>query len=340
LRVAIDLMGSEHAPQVLFKALLEAVRRLAPDDVLIAIALPEIIEQLSSTYLSSISDIDSAKIQFISASSVVSPDENPLLATRRKKDSTMAKGISLLKEGKVDAFVTTGNTGALIAQATISLPTLPGITRPALLATIPSKDSPVCVLDVGANILCKWENLIQFAQMGIAYQQCCCNVDIPRVGFLNIGSEAMKGTESIRRAYQELEESDPDFKKSFTFCGNIESHDVFCGKVDVLVTDGFTGNIFIKTSEGISAFIFDKLLNGLGPNPPKRLTSTLENLAIDLDYAQYPGAILCGIEGVVVKCHGYSNQDALLSGIMGACHAVRQGLVKKIKHTLHDFQNP
>lgn len=343
MRVAIDLMGSDQAPQVLFLAILEAVKRLAPDDVLLAITLPEVIEELSSTHplLSSDSNRGSARVEFVSANSVVKTDEDPLFATRRKKDSSMAKGIALLKEGDADAFVTTGNTGALIAQATISLPLLPGITRPALLATIPTKESAVSILDVGANIHCKWENLLQFARMGIAYQQCCCDVEIPRVGFLNIGSEALKGTAPIRRAYQELEESASKHKEeAFTFCGNVESHDVFRGEVDVLVTDGFTGNIFIKTSEGISTFIFDKLLKDLGPSPSKSLAQSLKNLAMDLDYAEYPGAILCGIEGVVVKCHGYSSQKAILSGILGACHAVRQGLVKKIKRSLSDFQKP
>ncbi len=182
-------------------------------------------------------------------------DDDPLIAVRRKKDSSLCQGLQYLKEKKIDAFVSAGNTGALLFAAKTTLKTLKGIDRPALLALLPTKKKEVAVLDVGANLSLKPDHIVQFAQMGIAYQK-SRGIENPIVGLLNIGIEAKKGTPQLQEAYLKLDAMNRD--QPF-FAGNIEGKDVFHGNIDVLVTDGFTGNVFLKTAEGIAAFILEQL---------------------------------------------------------------------------------
>jgi glycerol-3-phosphate acyltransferase PlsX len=249
-------------------------------------------------------------------------EESPLLALRRKKQSSLCVGLRLVKEGKLDALVSAGNTGALVSASKMILGTFRDISRPALLALMPTKKRPVAVLDVGANLQAKASQLVQFAHLGAAYQK-ARGISDPRIGILNIGSEASKGTSEIRLAYKEL-------SKLPAFAGNIEGKSVFDGDVDVLVTDGFTGNIFLKTAEGIANLVLDRLHARI-PHPPffpkvdatlraplSEIQAHLDDLQRHLHYAEYPGALLCGVKGAVVKCHGYSTPEAFANGIRGA----------------------
>ncbi len=250
-------------------------------------------------------------------------DEPPLLAVRRKKNSSMAAGMRLLNEGKLDAFISTGSTGALVATSSLHLKKLPGIERPALLVAMPTAVGEVVVLDVGAGVLPKPYQLVTYAKLGSFYRQIMHGLKGPKIGLLNIGAEEQKGTKELKEAYRLLKESFGQY-----FLGNTEGREVFQGKVDVLVTDGFTGNVFLKTSEGISRFLVDYLSQEFG------VPEIISHLHQRFNYTEHPGAFLCGVEGLVIKCHGYSDRAALVNGIRGAAILVEHAIVSKIKDLL------
>jgi glycerol-3-phosphate acyltransferase PlsX len=255
--------------------------------------------------------IEHYDVEFIVGDEVITMDDDPFSAIRKKKKASLNIALRLLKEGSIDALVSFGNTGALLVGAMTTLSLIEGVSRPALITLIPTKKNPVAVLDVGANVLCKAEHLHQFAKMGIAFQK-SCGVPSPKVGLLNIGTEETKGREELKQAYALLSE-DPHI----SFSGNIEGRDIFQGLVDVLVTDGFTGNIFLKTAEGISAFILEKLGEKASTYP-------------EFDYAEYPGALLCGIKGIIIKCHGEFSHKALISAIKKAAELVSEGFLNNV----------
>lgn len=302
-KIGVDLMGNDNAPRILLDALKGTT--LPAGVQLAVIATPDFKN-------------DAPPFQFIPASEVIEMDEHPLLALRRKKNASMNIGMRLLKEGKIDAFVSAGNTGALVSSAKMILSTLPGILRPCLLTLMPTKKNPIAVLDVGANLQVKASHLVQFASIGAAYQK-VRGIQMPSVGLLNIGSEALKGTSELRLAYHQLQG-----KTSFRFAGNIEGRSVFDGDVDVLVTDGFTGNVFLKTAEGIASLILDRLQ--VPPSEFKNFQS--------LHYAEYPGAILAGIRGIVIKCHGYSTPKGFTNAVLGAIELAKEGFVQKLLNDL------
>lgn len=251
-------------------------------------------------------------VEFIIAEEVITMDDDPISAVRKKKNASLNIALRLLKEGKIDALVSCGNTGALLVGALSTLSLIPGVSRPALITLFPTKKNPVAVLDVGANVTCKSEHLYQWAKMGIAFQK-SCGIPSPTVGLLNIGTEETKGREELQQAYALLN-GDPQI----SFVGNIEGREVFQGKVDVLVTDGFTGNVFLKTAEGLSAFILEKLEKNTETYP-------------EFDYATYPGALLCGVNGLVIKSHGEFNEKAFISAIKKGAELVRDGFLNNIK---------
>ncbi len=297
LKIGVDLMGSDNAPQTLLSALKELF--LPPNVALFAIGPFEFTKE-------------AAPFGYISASDVIGMDEHPLLALRRKKNASIPVGMRLLKEGKLDAFVSAGNTGALVSAAKMIVGTLPTILRPSLLALMPTKKNPVAVLDLGANVEAKAKHLVQFAKVGVAFQK-MRGIQSPKVGLLNIGTEALKGTSELRDAYNELKK-----QRSLNFAGNIEGKTVFDGDVDVLVTDGFTGNVFLKTAEGIAGLILEKMqiANGQKVLPP------------------IPGAILSGIRGLVVKCHGYSTPKEFAAAVFGSIELAKERFVQKILNEL------
>jgi phosphate acyltransferase len=221
-------------------------------------------------------------------------DEAPLEAVRRKRRSSLSLGIQQLRDGEADAFITLGNTGALVATAALLLPQLPGIERPALLA-----------------------------QMGTAFCRAVLSIAQPRVGLLNIGEESGKGTAAVRQAYQALESA-----KQLHFLGNIEGREVFQGRVDLLVTDGFTGNVFLKTSEGVCAFLLEQLLPFASP----ALRTQLDRFA---RYVREPsGALLCGVDGLIMKCHGSSKPASLIHTLHNTFDWLQRDLLSAMKHQL------
>ncbi len=261
--------------------------------------------------------------------SAISSAEPPTVAVRRKPDSSLVLGVEALKEGHLDALVTAGSTGALLVASRLKLLPLRGVSRPALIALLPSKQAPIAVLDVGANLKSSDRFLVECAAMGIAYQR-CRGIENPTLALLNIGQEATKGTELHRKAHTALHKLAPG-----SFVGNIEARDLFEGKVDLVVTDGFTGNVFLKTAEGIAAFLLETL-----DHPDYRAGSDrLEVMRKKLCYRGYPGALLCGVSGIVLKCHGNAGQESVASSLTLATQLVRGRFLERLQEEIEQIRS-
>lgn len=318
VRVAVDLMGSDSTPQDIFEAVQAVNQELRPDDTLIVVAQHAVLPHLRALLRP-----HDRPIEFITTEESIEMEETPLFAVRRKKNSSMAAGMRLLKESAIDAFVSTGNTGALVASAMLHLPMLPQMERPALLVMMPTEKGKVAVLDVGAHIGAKPEHLFQYALLGSLYRECLYGEFKPTIGLLNIGVEEQKGTKELQDTYHLLQETFGE-----RFLGNIEGREVFQGKVDVLVTDGFTGNVFLKTSEGISTFLGQYLQTHFD------VPQIVSHLYHQFNYSEHPGAFLCGLDGIVIKCHGFSDQKALMNGIRGAFTLAHSSILPYLKAKL------
>lgn len=331
MHIAVDLMGSDTSPEQLYQGVLQAHEALKGKFELTALGTLEVKEAVHSS---------DSPIKFRVADEEVLMDESPLWVVRKKQNSSMAVGIKLLKNKEVDAFVSAGNTGAITAFSSLELNKLPGISRPALLTELPTQLGHAAILDVGANVSYRPESFFEYALMGAAYQKEKRNLIQPKVGLLNIGVEVRKGTQKIRSAYQYFcEKKELLEKENILFEGNIESRDLFKGQVDVLVTDGFTGNVFLKTCEGVSSFILEEIHKRLRRAQQNSFPNRFFGLEKYLDYAEYPGAVLIGVEGVVVKCHGSSSSLAMLNGIKGASYLLQKQLIEKIKKHLLHYKN-
>ena len=310
-RIGIDLMGSDTSPEDLFRAIsLFAQKENSFCPVIFATS--DIIQKLNTSF------------KTVTASSFIAMHEDPIVAIQTKPDSSLSLGLAALAAQEIDVFISAGNTGALLVGSKTILKTLPGIGRPALLALLPTKKKEVAVLDVGANTSLQAKHLIQLAAMGLAYQT-SLGVQNPKLALLNIGKESSKGTPQLQKAYRHLSEL-----KGSLFVGNIEGRDVFEGDIQVLVTDGFAGNIFLKTAEGVASFILSELESEL----PKE---TLTKLRARLHYTEYPGAILCGVNGIVVKCHGDGSPEAFINGIKGGILLAQNNFLDTLKNQLELF---
>ncbi|ANH78755.1 phosphate acyltransferase PlsX [Candidatus Chlamydia sanziniae] len=309
VRIGLDLMGGDHSPLVVWEVLVDVLRSQAPNQELVftAFASQDVQEEIAERFPMN----EFPKI--VAASSFVSMEDSPLAAIR-KKSSSMALGLDYLQMDEIDAFISTGNTGALITLARAKIPLFPTILRPALLVSVPTMVGEVVILDVGANISVKPEEMIDFARMGIAYRHCLGRTGQITIGLLNIGSEERKGTEAHRQIFHMLRETFGD-----AFLGNIESSSVFRGHADVIVTDGFTGNIFLKTVEGV----FDFLRHILGD----KIETDIQH---QLDYTFYPGSMVCGLSKLVIKCHGKACGQSLFHGILGSIDLAQARVCKGI----------
>lgn len=324
VHIGVDLLGSDIPPNDLLKAVLSFFEELKQPIYLTLFGTSEVFDGNPSPF---------PQVIFHPVKEVIAMDEPPLIALRRKPDSSLCTGIRLLKEGHLQAFISAGNTGALMGCAKLTLPPLPKVERPALLTLLPTKETDLAVLDVGANTSYKAHHLVQFAAMGVAYQR-ARGISMPRVGLLNIGSEARKGTPEIQEAYKKLEHTS---RKSscFSFVGNIEARDVFHGKIDVLVTDGFTGNVFLKTAEGIATVILEQLENSILLNEcPSSFKGIMGELRQRLHYAEYPGALLCGVDGIVIKCHGNASPQSLSRSITTAARLIEHSFLTHLREDL------
>jgi phosphate acyltransferase len=315
-----------------------------PDLRLILVGAPERIEPLLRAGASG-SSIGDPRIEIFPASQVVAMDEQPREALRRKKDSSMRRAIDLVKEGRAQACVSSGNTGALMATAHFVLKSLPGVERPAILSAIPSMRGHTYMLDLGANAVCTARQLLQFGVMGSAIAADLSadngnghvngNSDKarPRVGLLNIGEEDIKGPPVVQEAHRLLEAS------HLNYIGFVESGDIFSGDVDVVVTDGFTGNIALKTMEGVAGMIATSMREEFTRGLLRQLTaalagSSLKALKTRLDTRRYNGASMVGLNGIVIKSHGGADATAFRYAILMARMEVARGVPSRIAHDL------
>jgi glycerol-3-phosphate acyltransferase PlsX len=322
--IGVDLLGSDIPPGQLLEAVLSFSKELKPSVHLTLFGTLSLFAGQRPPI---------GKVLFHAVKDVITMDDAPLTAIRRKRDSSLCTGIRFLKEGHLQAFISAGNTGALMGYARIELPGLPHVERPALMTLLPTKQNEIAVLDVGANTAYKATHLVQFAAMGVAYQK-SRGVKAPKVGLLNIGSEAKKGTPELQLAYNQLLSLSQKKNASFSFSGNIEGRDVFHGGIDVLVTDGFTGNVFLKTAEGIAAVIVEELQSAPIEGCSPRVKGILAEMCQRLHYAEYPGAILCGVDGIVIKCHGNSSPQSLIGSIAVAARLAQHSFLEQAREEL------
>lgn len=323
MRIAVDAMGGDYAPGAVVAGAIDAARRLGLD-----IALTGPPAEIASL-LEREAPLPRG-VEAVAAPDIVGMDEHPADVVRRKPRSSIAVGLDLVKSREADAFVSAGNTGAVMAYAVLRLGRVSGVERPALGAVFPSAQGPVLVLDVGANADSRPSYLVQFAQMGVAYAERVLGVPAPRVGLLNIGEEEAKGSQLAQEAHRLLAAS------GLPFAGNVEGTDIPRGAVSVVVTDGFTGNVALKVAEGVSEFITGALRQEITSRPHYRLAALLLRPAFRalrqrLDYAEYGGAPLLGVNGVVIVAHGRSDARAIFSAIRAARDAVQGGLVDAIR---------
>lgn len=319
--VAIDCMGGDHGPAVTVPAALDFVRK--HDDVhVILVGLEEAIR------LFLVNAVD-ARISVRHASQVVAMDESPAFAIRNKKNSSMRVALDLVKHGEADACVSAGNTGALMAISRFVLKMLPGIDRPAICAVLPTITGHVHVLDLGANVDCTPEHLLQFGIMGASLVSAIEHKDRPTVGLLNIGEEEIKGNEVVKRAADLLKES------GLNFIGNIEGDGLYKGEADVVVCDGFVGNVALKASEGLAQLLATFLRQEFGRNLLTKLSAlialpVLKRFKRRVDHRRYNGASLLGLKGIVVKSHGSADVFSFGNALERAADAVRSGVLARI----------
>lgn len=327
--IAVDAMGSDRAPKPEVEGAILAVRHYDVEVALVgreADIRAELRHHPSAAFLSG--------LHVIPASEVIGMDEKAAQAVRTKKDSSMRVGLRLVREGKAAGFISAGNTGAAMATAKMVLGTLPGVDRPALAAVFPTaKGTASIMLDVGANVDCKPQNLEQFAVMGEVYCRSIFGQRQPKVGLLSIGEEESKGNELTRSAYQLLKQL------PINFVGNVEGRDVYNGNVDVIVCDGFVGNVALKISEGLVETVRYILKESLAATITRQVGFLLSRRAFTdfkkrLDYSEYGGAPLLGIKGVTIVSHGSSNANAIKNAIRVAAEFARSGINATIAEEL------
>jgi glycerol-3-phosphate acyltransferase PlsX len=324
ITVAIDAMGGDHGPHVTVRAAIDFLRDVE-DVTLVLVGLPDAIE----AELKALKATTGPRLRIHAASEVVKMDDPLQVALRNKKDSSMRVMVDLVKRGEADAGVSAGNTGALMAISRFVLKTLPGIDRPAIASILPSRVGHTYMLDLGANVDCEPEHLRQFAVMGSALVSALEHKENPSVGLLNIGEEEIKGNDAVKQTSELIRAS------GLNFYGNVEGDDIYKGTVDVVVCDGFVGNVSLKTSEGLAKFMADSLRAEFGRTLYARIAAllalpVLKAFKKKLDPAQYNGASLLGLNGVIIKSHGSAEVFGFQQAIHKAVEEVRGGLLRRI----------
>lgn len=325
IKIALDVMGGDQAPAAPIEGAVIAAGN-HPEVTFILVGLEEVIQ-------GELNRIGADKSRFLihPASQVVGMAEKPSVALRTKKDSSMRVGANLIKVGQADAFVSSGNTGALMATARYVLKTLPGVDRPAIAAIVPSMKGQTLMLDVGANVDCTAEHLCQFAMMGLIYATAVMGLKNPRIGLLNIGEEEIKGNEVVKEAAERLKQTGDE-----QFIGNVEASDIFTGTVDVVVCDGFVGNVSLKTTEGMARMLTHFLREAFNSSIWTKLgylaaRPAMKKFRSRMDPRRYNGAILLGLNGIVVKSHGSADPFAFSQAIGVAVGLASNHVNEKIR---------
>ena len=331
MRIIVDGMGGDNAPGAIVEGAVLASERIR-DDIYIIGKEDEISAELAKY------DFDESRMKVIPASQVIENEEAPVRAVRTKKDSSIVKGINMVKNGEADLFISAGNSGALMEGGLFILGRIPGIDRPAIASTYPILGKGVSMLvDSGANSECKPRNLLEFGIMGSIYMDKVIGIDKPRVGLVNIGAEENKGSTLTKAAYDLLDKSDVNF------IGNVEGRDIPLGACDVIVCDGFVGNIILKLTEGLALSLSGRMKKQFTDGVKAKfgsliLMDKLKGLRKDFDYSEYGGAPILGVKGPVVKMHGSSNANGVMNSIIKAVPYAKEGVVDIIQSQVLEIE--
>ncbi|MFZ7132066.1 MAG: phosphate acyltransferase PlsX [Eubacteriales bacterium] len=326
MKIYVDGMGGDHAPYEIVKGCLLAAQDFNKEIFIIG------HEEKIRTILVE-SNYNHELIHIIPCTEGISNDEDPTIAIRKKKNSSIVLGMKRIKEDKKSVFVSAGSTGALLAGGLLLVGRIKGIQRPALTVMLPTKKGFTLLLDAGANADCKASYLKQFAIMGGIYAEHIMGISSPKIGLVNIGSEEKKGNELTKETYALLKDTE------LNFIGNIEGRDVVGGLADVLVADGFTGNTVLKVTEGVGQFIMDALKESLTSSARAKLGAlllkpSLRSFKKRLDYKEVGGAPLLGINGGIIKAHGSSDHKAMYNAIKQAVHFAEKNILEEISHKI------
>ncbi len=327
MRIAVDAMGGDKAPDVIIKGAILAAREIEAEIILVGVK--EVIDKKLS---SSRGVPDNISIE--NATEIIEMNDSPATSVRRKKDSSVNVAVKMVKEKRADAIVSAGNTGAVICAGSLFLKILPGVDRPGISVFLPTLKDVVQMIDMGANIDAKPENLLQYGIMGSIYSQHVLGKKSPKVGLLNIGEEETKGPEFVKETFKLLE-----LNKNINFIGNVEGRDIYTGNCDVIVCDGFLGNVVLKVSEGLADAIKEMIKRNLSLNIFTKLGALLSAPAFkalkkEIDYSEYGGAPLLGIDGVCIIAHGGSSANAIKNAIRVAHESLLHNVNQHIIDTL------
>ncbi len=330
MRIALDAMGGDNAPEVTVEGAIWAAREHGVQVLLVGqeeLLAPELAKHETA----------GLELPIVHASQIIGMEDEPAIAAKTKQDSSMIVGMNLVKDGEADAFFSAGNTGGVMAAALFRLARIPGVKRPALTVHYPTVKGHCLVLDAGANTDCKPEWLLQFGVMGSVYAQTALGIEVPRVGIVSNGEEEGKGSTLVKEAYELLKGN------QVNFVGNVEGKDIPYALADVVVTDGLTGNVIIKLSEGVTKFLMGVIESEIKSTAVTAIGGALAKPAFRrakkvLDYAEVGGAPLLGVNGVVLVGHGRSNSKAIKNGIVAAKRAVEAGMLNAITQRLAEVQ--
>jgi glycerol-3-phosphate acyltransferase PlsX len=326
MRIVVDGMGGDNCPGAVVEGCVLAQKEY---DIDIIITGPEeLLKRELEKY-----EYKNDRITILDAKEVISPNEHPAMAIRKKKDSSLNKALNLVKKGEADAVISAGSTGAFLTGATLIIGRIRGINRPALAPVMPCKNGPSMLIDCGANVECKPQNLLQFALMGKIYFENILEVKNPSIGLINIGTEEEKGNELTKETYKLLKETD------FNFVGNVEPREIPTGDVNVLVCDGFIGNTVLKMYEGVASNIFDILKKEIMSSFRTKIGGVLlkpvfKKFKKDFDYKEYGGAAFLGVKGICIKAHGSSDSRAIKNAISQSINYHEHKIIDNIKEEL------
>ena len=329
MRIVIDAMGGDNAPEEILKGTVKAVNDFK-DIICIVTGKSNKINSLLKNF-----SYNKEKIEVVNAEQEVTMMDKPSDVLRKKKDSSLIVGTNLVSDKKADAFISAGNTGAVMAAGIFKVGRIKNVKRPPIATVFPSKLGKTLVLDAGANVDSKPQHLIQFALMGQIYASEVLNINNPRVGLLSIGEEKEKGNKLNTETYELIENNN----MIDNFIGNVEGRDIFNGNCDVVVCDGFVGNIVLKTTEGVASYVFDLLKEALNENLKSKigallLKDQLKAMKAKLDYRKYGGAPLLGLQAPVIISHGSSDEQAIYSAIKVARETILNKVVAKIEEKI------
>lgn len=331
MKIILDAMGGDNAPDATIKGAIKALDKTQSDIVLVG-KEDVIRNKIKEFYNKEIEEI-SSRLSIKNATETIEMEDQPTVAIKHKKDSSMVVGFNMLKNGEGDVFISAGNSGALLAGATLIVGRIKGIDRPALGGILPAYKSQLLLMDCGSNTNCKPINLLQFAQMSTIYLRNTFGIESPKVGLLNIGTEETKGNELVKESYNLLKEKSEEL--GINFIGNVEGRDAFSGKIDAIITDGFTGNVFLKTTEGLGKFVKTSLKESFMKNMISKIGAlpslpSLKRFAKVMDYKTYGGALFLGVKKPVVKAHGSSDERLFEYTIIQAEKFVKNRAVDKM----------